>query len=328
MLIILFLSIALLAYLLERARRKTYAVEPGLALDIALPHQSEWELYHNDFSLCSKKTRVCLAELGIEHTSHHINLVETGGYENISSHFLSINPAATVPVLVHRGHPIYESHKQIEYAASQCPTDASLLPEETEARQLMDYWVHKGALIGDDPIAHVQKTAANAVPGMTLPAFAAMIRYIPVYKILVGFLFHRFRQRPLLFLMLKLRGLERLSGDARLARAMGRSAQAMATHLDELEELLKDGRSWIVGHQFTLADVGMMVIFERLREVDWLAPFMDVRPCTARYWQHLQARPSYREAIDKHRHPLTEKGTADIIEQKRINAEFAALFHP
>ena len=327
MLIILFLSIALLVFLVERARRKTHAVEPGLALDITLPHQSEWELYHNDFSLCSKKTRVCLAELGIEHTSHHINLVETGGYENISSHFLSINPAATVPVLVHKGHPIYESHKQIEYAASQCPAEASLLPEQTNAHQLMDYWVHKGALIGDDPIAHVRETAANAVPGMTLPAFAAMIRYIPFYRILVGFLFHRFRQRPLLFFMLKLRGLGKLGSDERLTRVMARSAHAMATHLDELEELLKDGRQWIVGQQFTLADVGMMVIFERLREVDWLTPFMDTRPCTARYWLHLQARPSYRQAIDNHRHPLIEKGTADIIELKRINVEFAALFH-
>jgi hypothetical protein len=29
--------------------------------------------------------------------------------------FLNINPAGTVPVLVHKEHPIYESHEQIVY---------------------------------------------------------------------------------------------------------------------------------------------------------------------------------------------------------------------
>ena len=76
---------------------------------------SEWILYHNDFSLCSRKVRICLFENGLDYVSKHIDLIETGKYEVASKEFLKINPGATVPVLLHRGRPIYESHEQIKY---------------------------------------------------------------------------------------------------------------------------------------------------------------------------------------------------------------------
>ena len=39
---------------------------------------AEWTLYHNDFSLCSRKVRICLHETGIDYVSKHIDLIETG----------------------------------------------------------------------------------------------------------------------------------------------------------------------------------------------------------------------------------------------------------
>ncbi len=53
----------------------------GIHPEITLPHTEAWELYHNGFSLCSKKLRVCMAELGLPYRSHHIHLIETGAYE-------------------------------------------------------------------------------------------------------------------------------------------------------------------------------------------------------------------------------------------------------
>ena len=114
-------------YAWERSHRKTHAMPPGLQPDIDIPHTAEFELYHNAFSLCSKKTRVCLAELDIDHASHHIDLIETGSYKNLSRHFLAVNPQGVVPVLVHHGHPVYESHEQIRYAADHAGTDAEAL---------------------------------------------------------------------------------------------------------------------------------------------------------------------------------------------------------
>ncbi|MFM8409893.1 MAG: hypothetical protein ACKOCT_06410, partial [Alphaproteobacteria bacterium] len=49
-------------YLWERSHRRTHSISGGLHPEITLPHEQEWELWHNEFSLCSKKMRVCLAE--------------------------------------------------------------------------------------------------------------------------------------------------------------------------------------------------------------------------------------------------------------------------
>ena len=46
-------------YVWERSKRKTHAMPGGLRPEITLPHTTEFELYHNSLSLCSKKVRVC-----------------------------------------------------------------------------------------------------------------------------------------------------------------------------------------------------------------------------------------------------------------------------
>ncbi len=155
----------------EKAHRRSHPVPPGLQEDVTLPHEQEFELYHNALSLCSMKARVCLAELGIPYRSHPIDLIETGSYENISRHFLAVNPAGTVPVLVHRGHPVYESHEQIRYAALHAPAGApSLVPEDPALREQMEAWIDRSSITGD-PIREGHLSAGNAVPGQTLPLF-------------------------------------------------------------------------------------------------------------------------------------------------------------
>ena len=113
LILMLVVGVALGWFLAEKRHRKTYSVSGGLHAEIDLPHTQEFELYQNAFSLCAKKARVCLAELGIDYKDHHIDLIETGSYEALTPEFLRVNPGGTVPVLVHNGHPIYESHEQI-----------------------------------------------------------------------------------------------------------------------------------------------------------------------------------------------------------------------
>ncbi|WOF75159.1 glutathione S-transferase family protein [Parvibaculaceae bacterium PLY_AMNH_Bact1] len=313
-------------HLWELQHRKTRAMSGGFHADIMLPHEQEWELYHNDFSLCSKKSRVCLAELGIHYKPHHIDLIETGSYETLSRHYLKVNPSAVVPVLVHDGHPIYESHDQLEYAAAHSPNPSLLVPQDAAKRALMDHWVHKSSLIGDNPIDAVDETAGNAVPGLTTPIFAAMVTHIPTRRILTGLLFHRLKVRAVFFLALKLFGLKNLPKMKPVIALLHSSKKAMQTHFDELETALeKSGGPWVVGDQFTLADVGIMVIFDRLREGDWLDEFLiDARPNIRAYWKALQERPSYQAGIADHMHPMVTQGTNDIIDLKQNDQSFSA----
>jgi len=284
-----------------------------------LPYEQEFELYRNALSLCSMKTRVCMAELGVPYKSHAIDLIETGAYENIRSAFLAVNPGGTVPVLVHEGHPVYESHEQIRYAADHAAPDSpALVPHDPGLREEMQRWVDRSSLT-DDPINHGDESAGNAVPGLTLPIFAAMIERIPYWKILEGALFHFDKKRPLMFFLLKLRGLEALPKIAPLIKALSRSRRQMHAHLDALEEqLAKRGGPWILGESFSLADVSWLVIFERLVQVDALDVFLghDQRPRCAAYWASLRARPSCRQAILEHSHPTIEYGTRRLEDAK------------
>ena len=311
-------AVLLAVYLRERAMRKTQAMPGGLQTHISLPHQTEWTLYHNPFSLCSKKTRVCLAEYGVDYQSVIIDLIETGKYQNISRDFLRVNPGATVPVLLHNGHPVYESHEQVTYVAEQVDASSLLVPNDPVLRECMREWLHKTSLIGDDPIAAPEATAGNAVPGLTIPIFASMVAKIPALKIFEGLLFHRIKQRAVFFFMMKLAGLSKTMTLPPVDRIINRSHQAMTAHLDDLaQQLISSKGPWICGTQFTLADVGMMVIFDRLREGDWLQLLVHNRPVLEAYWFALQRRPSYQQGCLAFEHPHVSAATAELVGLKQ-----------
>jgi glutathione S-transferase len=326
--LLLALAAAALAWwILENARRRTHPVPEGHRPDLRIPFEQEFELYHNALSLCSMKSRVCMAELGIPYKSHPIDLIETGAYENIRPAFLSVNPGGTVPVLVHEAHPVYESHLQIRYAAQHAPPGSPrLAPEDPGLRDEMERWIDRSSLT-HDPLNHGDESAGNAIPGLTLPLFAAMIERIPSWKILEGVLFHFDKRRPLVFLIFKLRGLARLGRIAPAMKVLARSRRQMGVHLDALEERLREGTGpWILDETFSLADVSWLVIFERLVQADCLHAFVGEgsRPECASYWARLQGRPSYREAILEHGHATIEYGTQRLREAKAEDATLRA----
>jgi glutathione S-transferase len=312
----------------EKAHRTTHPVPPGHRPEIRIPFEQEFELYHNALSICSMKARVCMAELRIPYKGHHIDLIETGAYENIRRPFLAVNPGGTVPVLVHRGHPIYESHEQIRYAAVHAPPGSpSLVPSDPALRPLMERWIDRSSLT-DDPINHGEESAGNAIPGQTLPLFAAMIDRIAYWKILEGMLFHFDKRRPVMFLTFKVVGLERFDRLAPATKLLARSRRQLRVHLDALEQQLRDsGGPWIVGEMFTLADVSWLVIFERLAQVDALHVFVnqETRPACTVYWEALRKRPSYRAAILDHAHPTIVRGTQRLRAAKAADPALRML---
>jgi glutathione S-transferase len=291
----------------------------GLHPEIDLPHSEEWELYHNGFSLCSKKLRVCMAELGLPYRSHPIHLIETGAYENVGRRYLAVNPAGTVPVLVHCGHPVYESHDEIVYAARHAGARGrELLPDEPETAALVARWIDCASIVGN-ALRGSERRAGHCIPPLTFPIFAAMVRYIPYREIARGLLTHPNKERPLFFALLKWRGVRGLPRLAPVMAALRRGRRHMGAHLDALAtQLAEHGGPWIAGEPFTLADVSWMVILDRLVEADWDAHFWGGarRPAVAAYWEKLQARPSYASQILAMRCPITRQGMADLRDAK------------
>jgi glutathione S-transferase len=331
-LLYIILAVLLAWFFWEKNHRKTSPVKGGLQADISLPYSEEFELYHNDLSLCSKKVRVCLAELGISYKAHHIDLIETRCYETLGRRYLAVNPSGVVPTLVHNGHPIYESHDIIAYIAEFAAESgtASLIPPEEASRQLMQTWMDKASMQGDDPISGPEVSAAGCTALLTTPLFSAGMVAIPAYRVIEGLLFHRLRFRPFLFMMLKLRGLEGFVKIPPLMKALGRGRNGMQAHLEALESQLESTGPFITGEQLTLADISWLVIFERLVEADWIDYFMgaDKLPACQAYWQRLQQTPGYLGGIEGFRHPTVAVATALLQAQKLKDPAFKAALEP
>ncbi|MEM6931513.1 MAG: glutathione S-transferase family protein [Myxococcota bacterium] len=288
--------------------------------------EAPFALYHNAFSMCSKKVRVCLAELGVAYHSHPIDLIETGSYETLSPAFLEVNPAGTVPVLVHHGTPIYESHAQIRYLARHVPTPR-LVPEDPAEVAAMEAWVDRASLIGADPLEGLAASAGSCAAALSTSLLAAMAMEVRTLAILDGLLRHPYPIRPVFFLAAQGLGWRTLHRLPTLQRLLDEAARHLDDHLEALEVQLGHGEPWLVGASFTLADVSWMALLDRLRELELVGRFVDAdrRPRVAAYWTALQGRPSYRDAILDHTHPLVTRGRARLREGRKKSPWLVAL---
>ena len=202
MIVIYFVFPALAALLsfwffFERRKRKTAQVQGGLDRSVRLEHTHEIEVYSNSFSHCSRKVRLAVAELGLPAKHRSVELIETGWYQSISPEYLKINPSGLVPTMLHNGHPVYESDDILTYAQQIADAHApSLTPDDPTACAEMHKWLSFCAISSENALEGMQTRAGACIPGLTLPLFAANIQYVPLHKILIGFLFHFDKKRP------------------------------------------------------------------------------------------------------------------------------------
>ena len=148
-----------------------------------------------------------------------------------------------------------------------------------------------------------------------------MMRSIRVWRLTEGFLFHRFKRRPKMFLVLKFVGVSKLSKLRSTAKIISSASRTMRDHLDQLEsDLKKIPGPWLAGSHLSLADIGFAAIFDRLAESTMYNKFIDEsRPLVFEYCENLQPRESYILGIKNHAHPLATRATAHILAQRKKN---------
>jgi glutathione S-transferase len=320
---------ATLWYIFEKRRRQTHPVTGGLHRDISLPHGAEFELYGNAFSHCSRKTRLVMAELGIPFVHKPIDLIETGSYETLSPAYLKVNPSGLIPTLVHNGHPVYESDDIMAYAVSQAAPGAPLLiPADAALRKSMDDWIVFGNLSSNAPTADMEKRIGACVPALTLPLFITTIRYIPLQRILFGFLFHPDKARPMFFSLARLLGLKRMLSLQPIRKMVSSGRRFMEAHLRRIDDALgQSGGPWILGANFSLADITLACVLLRLEETGFLASYLEKGGLTRidAYYRRLQARPSWKAAILDVTHPIITQGASDLREARMRDPEIAHM---
>ncbi|MDG2020098.1 MAG: glutathione S-transferase [SAR86 cluster bacterium] len=284
----------------------------GFQNNVVEETSDEWVLYHNNFSLCSRKVRFCLEELGFNFRSQHIDLIETGKYEVASSKYLKINPGATVPVLLHQGRPIYESHKQIYYLIEQSLDKKNILPSASDERLIMDYWVEKSSLVGN-PLKNQDKYAGNCCGPLTFPLFVTMIKYVSIKEIFKGLKSHPMKERVIIFFIFKILGLKIFSLPFPFTKLLKSSFSNLNIHLCDLENHLEDKKTpWIVGLDLTLADISWAAILHRLHECEWGNMLLSDKPNIKNYYSNLIIKDAFKKAFDSPTHPILLKGIKDL----------------
>ena len=268
---------------------------------------AEWTLYHNDFSLCSRKVRICLHEAGFNYESKHIDLIETGKYEVASKSFLKINPGATVPVLLNKGRPIYESHEQIKFLFNKMEN----FKAQEDVTHSIDYWTNKASMVGN-PVKEHKKYAGNTIGPLTFPLFTTMLKNVSIIEVLKGLISHPLKERVLIFLLLKIFGFTFLKVQP-IQNLIKSAFKDLNNHLLELEtELSFSKREWLASEHFSLADISWSVILHRLDECGWSDLLLEKKPFVNAYYEKIKKRESFQKGIVNQKNPNLEKGIKEL----------------
>ena len=228
------------------------------------------ELYHSVNSVCAQKVRVALAEKGSEYREHLMTLRG----DQFDPQYMTLNPNAVVPTLVHDGKPVIESSVILYYIDEVFPTPP-LMPRDPHERakvrvvnKLIDEYVHNSCTI---------LTFATAcrpwVAGLHGEQIVQRLAKSPS------------RKRTEYKRDVALHGL-----DSKFAR------EALEYHEKLLATIEAAGGGWVAGTQFSLADIAVIPYVLRL-ELLKMSRLWDRKPGVAAWYKRVLARPSVRKEI-------------------------------
>ena len=226
-------------------------------------------LYHGDISNCTMRVRMTLIEKGLDWTSHHLDLRKK---ENISEDHFGINPNGLVPTLVHDGVVHIESNDKIDYLDRAFP-EPPLRASGNEGEMLewlrLAWSVHVPAIKPFVYATMIQKKVKKTAEEQR--------KYDSLQKNEELKDFH-----------------SKHAGSAAFEEEdLVRSKEILADCFGRLDAAL-DGKDWIMGDRFTLADISWIPVFFVLTGCGY--PF-DVYRNITRWAKSFNDRKSYREGI-------------------------------
>jgi glutathione S-transferase len=235
------------------------------------------KLYHYWSSVCSQKVRMCLAEKALPWESRHIDLF---AFENYEPAYTALNPKAVVPTLDHDGNILIESNIILEYLEDTFPQQMPLRPDDSYARSRMRLWVYNS-----EELAHWNVNVCSHNPRH---AKRMDRRYSKEEQMAAALRC----PNPMIALRLKRRVEVGVSADEE------NEAYAKLDYLlDQMEGALAGG-PWLAGNMFTLADIAMAPMINRIEVLARPQMISEARrPRVADWWARIQARPGYQTAF-------------------------------
>ena len=232
-------------------------------------------LYQFGNSVCCQKVRITLAVKGLEWQPREVNLFTNEQYEPA---YLKLNPAGTVPTLVHDGEVVNESTLICEYLNELYPEPA-LMPASAVGRaqarvwsKMVDEGLHEG--VGAISFAAMFRERMRAMTPEQREA-----RYQNIGDPKRGDLFRQTYEQG-----------------AR-AKQVVFAVAAYERMFRRLEAALDGTQPWIMGQRVTLADIALMPYVARLDYLGLLDLWIAGRGNVRSWWERVQQWPSFRSGI-------------------------------
>ena len=255
-------------------------------------------LWHAGMSNCSQRCRITLSELGCEWESHVVNLQAA---EHATEEYQQINPNGVVPTLIHDGTVVINSVDIIAYL-DETFGDGSLRPAGFETE-----------------IVAALKHADKSQTALKYCTFEFLFRGGPqaseeVFQKLINGLhsewlrdFHREYRA----------GFSR----ERIHDMVGRAHK----DLQQRNDVLADGRKWMAGDQFTLADIAWMPNFHRYDVLRWP---LERYPHLSDWFKLASARKSYKEALEGWEPKALFDVALPVLDERRANGDGIDAYGP
>jgi glutathione S-transferase len=234
------------------------------------------ELYNFAQSTCSQKARICLEEKALEWVDHRLI---SARHDHLSDWYLKLNPNGVVPTLIHDGRPVYESSVILQYL-DQIHPEPSLAPPDAYGQAQMRSWLTFVDLV--------------TTPAARYPSFQYGGLLIKFQALSDEEFQKKALSRPTKAAFYKKMDKERGFAGGELEEAFSdirKTAARMDRMLDE------SGGPWLLGAQYTLADISVAPLLDRIENLGLEALWEDDHPSVATWLANIQARPAYQRAF-------------------------------
>lgn len=233
-------------------------------------------LYNFAQSTCSQKVRLTLAEKGLDFEDRQIDLKKN---ENLADWYLEINPNGVVPALVHDGKAVVDSSIINEYIDEVFP-EPSLVPSDPHTRARMRAWRQ---FIDEIPTAAIRVPSFNAY---IVPNWGAASGN----KTWASERLAKAKQRISFY--------RRLTDEGFPPEEVEDARTKLRVTVERMDKSLADGPNdnpWLIGEQFTLADIALIPTFVRMEDLGITEIFEDL-PRVVDWFARSCARPSFARA--------------------------------
>jgi glutathione S-transferase len=234
------------------------------------------ELYNFSQSTCSLKVRLCFAEKQLDWVDRRLISKD---HDHLSDWYLKLNPNGVVPTLIHDGRPVYESSVIMAYLDDVFP-EHSLTPADAWERARMRSW-----------IAYVDLVTT---PAIRYPSFQFGGLLLKFQALSDEEFEDKARKRPLKAAFYKKMNKNTGFAGEELDRAFD-DVRNTAARMDRM--FAENGGPWLMGEQFTLADIAVAPLIDRVEDLGLEFLWEEIHPGVAEWLQKIQARPAYKEAF-------------------------------